>query len=132
MSIVSVLGELYNISHISEINVSLLSGLFPSIYTNCLATNCPTELSSAESLAQQFCKLSNSTSTSLSFPSIPVATTTSTSVSVTGASGAGSSTSATSPTAGSTATNSAVVDTGMGIGLLVTVLGVILGAYLVD
>ncbi|KAJ3568315.1 hypothetical protein NP233_g5796 [Leucocoprinus birnbaumii] len=45
---------------------------FPLTYLNCLVGNCPNDsVTAAETLASEFCRLSNSTSTTISFPAVP-------------------------------------------------------------
>ena len=109
------------------------SDRFPLTYMNCLIGSCPSEsLSSAESLANQFCHLANSTTaTSLSFPPVPQQTSSTTS------NGNSMTSIATSSTPSSTTgTNAAASSMGLGgygsgaeglVGGVIVMLSVILG-----
>lgn len=111
------------------------SDRFPLAYMNCLIGSCPSDsLSSAESLANQFCRLANSTTvTSLSFPPVPQQTSS--------ASNGGSTTSVLASSASSsiTGTNAAAGSMSLGgyglgaqglVGGVVVILSVILGTMI--
>jgi len=87
------------------------SDRFPLTYMNCLIGSCPSEsLSSAESLANQFCRLANSTTvTSLSFPPVPQQT-------ISATSNGGSMTSMVASSAPSNATGTNAAASSMGLG----------------
>lgn len=73
---------------------------YTSVLVDCISGTCPTELNTAETLAQQFCNLANSSS-SLSFPTPTTPTTTSS-----------SSSSPTSPTVTGSSSSSSASATG--------------------
>ncbi|KAG9221381.1 hypothetical protein CCMSSC00406_0009830 [Pleurotus cornucopiae] len=73
---------------------------YTSVLVDCISGTCPTELDTAETLAQQFCNLANSSS-SLSFPTPTTPTTTSS-----------SSSSPTSPTVTGSSSSSSASATG--------------------
>ncbi|KAF9470624.1 hypothetical protein BDN70DRAFT_939550 [Pholiota conissans] len=105
------------------------SPLFTSELVACILANCADQISTSETLAQQFCNVAT-LSPSLSFPSVPITTTTSTSTSDTSTAPPTTSAS-TSPTS---AAVSAIVHTGREtmLGLLVTTLGLVFGAYVLQ
>ncbi|KAF9444112.1 hypothetical protein P691DRAFT_361923 [Macrolepiota fuliginosa MF-IS2] len=105
---------------IVDVNCFCPSDRFPLTLVNCISAACSDQISSGESLAQQFCRLSNSTITP-SFPLIP-ATTTATSTSLTTASS--SSASGTLPSSPASTSNAALgssvlsLERGVGLGLV--------------
>ncbi|KAF4598903.1 hypothetical protein EYR38_007315 [Pleurotus pulmonarius] len=97
-----------NCSSLTDVNCFCNRSNYTSVVVNCISGTCPTELNTAETLAQQFCNLANSSS-SLSFPtpttstSAPASSSFPTSSTITGS----TSSSSTSPTETAPATTSA-------------------------
>ncbi|KAA1470470.1 hypothetical protein DENSPDRAFT_836276 [Dentipellis sp. KUC8613] len=56
-----------NCTSVTDVNCFCTNATFPRGLASCVSSNCPTDLSNAEALADQFCAVA-STSTSLSFP----------------------------------------------------------------
>jgi len=124
-----------NCTSVTDVNCFCVSGKFPPDIVSCISVTCPSELSSAEQLSQQFCNIASS-HPSLTFPT-PTTSTTSSSATLTGV------TSSTSPAstgpASKTATQSASAagrgrrDNGGGalLGLVVGVVGMFMGALFV-
>ncbi|KAF9496378.1 hypothetical protein BDN71DRAFT_768060 [Pleurotus eryngii] len=67
-----------NCGSLTDVNCFCNRSNYTSVLVNCISGTCPTELNTAETLAQQFCNLANSSS-SLSFPTLTTPTSSSSS-----------------------------------------------------
>ncbi|KAF8959914.1 hypothetical protein BDZ97DRAFT_1922523 [Flammula alnicola] len=112
-----------------DVNCFCVNTQFTPELVDCVLASCPDQVSTTENLAQQFCNIASS-SPSLSFPSVPSTTTTTSSQ---------SSSTATTPVAATSTTPSSAASGNVGnvgkgtlVGLTISALGVILGAYAVQ
>jgi hypothetical protein len=122
-----------NCTSVTDVNCFCVSGKFPPDIVSCISTTCPSELSSAEQLSQQFCNVASSHPT-LTFPSPTVSSTSSTSSSATPTSISSSSASVrtTATQSASAAGRSRGEDAGpILLGLMVGVAGMLVGALYV-
>ncbi|KDR69865.1 hypothetical protein GALMADRAFT_912712 [Galerina marginata CBS 339.88] len=116
-----------NCSSVIDVNCFCVQPNFPAELSSCVLANCPTEVGTSENLAQQFCNVA-STSVSLTFISIPTSSSGSTSSS--------SSSTSTSPTSAATSNSAAIlnmgsVQEGTVVALGMSMLGILLGAYVI-
>ncbi|KAF8901848.1 hypothetical protein CPB84DRAFT_1846566 [Gymnopilus junonius] len=122
--------SIVNCTSLVDVNCFCTQPNFSPELSDCVFSNCPDQIPTSESLAQQFCNVA-STSVSLTFPSLPVTSATSSSTST--SSSAASTSTAPPATSSSSAVHygmdavySTIIAVGMGI------LGVVLGAAMVQ
>jgi len=110
-----------NCISVVDVNCFCVNALYPSEIVDCVLGNCPNQVATIESLAQQFCSIA-SVHPTLTFPAIPTTSTISTSTSIP-TSNSTTATQTPTPTSSTTPTNSTGFSTSgstslLGLGVL--------------